>query len=114
MSDYISREAAKMAVVEATNKCYSPYNAIVMLPSADVVERDLYDGAEARCDNFESALKDLVKERKTGRWIDKWIEDDELIGGGYPMIECSVCHEEEPYKSNFCPSCGARMVNYEV
>ena len=35
--DYIEREAAKMAVVEALGKGHSPFNAIVMLPAADVV-----------------------------------------------------------------------------
>ena len=35
--EYIEREAAKMAVVEALGKGYSPFNAIVMLPAADVV-----------------------------------------------------------------------------
>lgn len=36
--EYIEREAAKMAVVEALGKGHSPFNAIVMLPAADVVE----------------------------------------------------------------------------
>ena len=36
MSDYISREAAKEAVVKAIGKGYSPFNAVVMLPAADV------------------------------------------------------------------------------
>lgn len=37
MSDYISREAAKQAVVKAVGVGHSPFNAIVMLPAADVV-----------------------------------------------------------------------------
>ena len=38
MMDYISREAAKLRVVEALGQGKSPYNAIVMLPAADVRE----------------------------------------------------------------------------
>lgn len=34
--EFISREAAKEAVVKAVGKGYSPFNAIVMLPAADV------------------------------------------------------------------------------
>ena len=36
MAEYIDREAAKLAVVKAVGNGYSPYNAIVMLPAADV------------------------------------------------------------------------------
>ena len=36
MSNYINLEAAKMAIVEAMGKGHSPFNAIVMLPAADV------------------------------------------------------------------------------
>lgn len=36
MAEYIEREAAKEAVVKAVGKGYSPFNAIVMLPAADV------------------------------------------------------------------------------
>lgn len=36
MAEYISRESAKEAVVKAVGKGYSPFNAIVMLPAADV------------------------------------------------------------------------------
>lgn len=39
MTDYIDREAAKAAIVKAVGNGHSPYNAIVMLPAADVVER---------------------------------------------------------------------------
>ena len=87
MSDYISREAAKMAVVEATNKCYSPYNAIVMLPAADVVER------------------------KTGKWIydcERTMHD----GWTYRQYHCSLCEFQMIGGiHNFCPNCGARMVS---
>ena len=36
MAEYISREAAKEAVVKSVGKGHSPFNAIVMLPAADV------------------------------------------------------------------------------
>lgn len=37
MAEYIERDTAKEAVVKAVGKGHSPFNAIVMLPAADVV-----------------------------------------------------------------------------
>lgn len=84
MDDYIPREAAKMAVVEALGKGHSPFNAIVMLPAADVAP--------------------VVR--------GKWIPVTNGRGGNEcnqchayaPSHQCGV-----EYKSNYCPNCGARM-----
>lgn len=88
MTDYISREAAKEAVVKAVGKGHSPFNAIVMLPAADVLE----------------AVR--------GRWIDR---DDKYYG--WNMWACSACGEEFVLTEgtpgmneyHFCPNCGANM-----
>lgn len=61
--EYVERETAKMAVVEALGKGHSPFNAIVMLPAADVVARDCYDRLLAEND-------ELRKERPVVRCID--------------------------------------------
>ena len=59
------------------------------------------------------ALEDFpaadVREVARGKWIDVRYDDDELVGGWYTIPKCSVCEEEAPYKSNFCPNCGAEM-----
>ena len=95
MTDYISREAAKKAVVEAVGKGHSPFNAIVMLPVADVVP--------------------VVR----GKWVDDkgnlvpWDELNKACPRG--SASCSVCGEwltasdEYPVIGNFCPNCGADM-----
>ena len=70
MDDYIPREAAKMAVVEAIGKGHSPFNAIVMLPAADVVpvvrcidckhwHRSLSDDGKIEFFNFSYCEKGL-------------------------------------------------------
>ena len=92
MSDYISREAAKMAVVEAMGKHHSPYNAIVMLPAADV--REVKRGKWKRVVDFTGVEAFGYKETM-------------LVGYG-----CNVCGYEVDVSDgdyNFCPNCGADM-----
>lgn len=52
-------------------------------------------------------LPSAQPERKTGRWI----YDNEAYPGGNPYghYDCDQCGESVPYKTNFCPSCGAKM-----
>ena len=40
---------------------------------------------------------------KTGYWIDREVYDAD-------RWKCSECGRTEQYKENFCPSCGAKMV----
>lgn len=45
-----------------------------------------------------------------GKWLDLWVEDDEIIGGGFMIKQCSVCKEEMYYgEPRYCPDCGAKM-----
>lgn len=49
---------------------------------------------------YTMAIRALEQEPKIGHWIN----------GNY-HIECSECGEEYPYQlRNYCPNCGARMV----
>ena len=82
MSDYISREAAKMRVVEALGQGKSPYNAIVMLSAAD------------------------VRENNRGEWK-KTVGEN----GVTSACRCSLCGFEDNRYSlfNYCPNCGAQM-----
>ena len=42
-----------------------------------------------------------------GRWIEhKHFHHDHYIDSTY---ECSECKVEEPFTSNYCPNCGAKM-----
>ena len=109
MSDYIKREDAIDAICgsgcpckgeeECVNKDCVVYN-ILKVPSADVVERPLY----------ERSLSDVVRlsvERKKGKWI--W--DDE----GYHCSECWFHAHGNTLECmdgtyRFCLNCGAEMV----
>lgn len=59
------------------------------------------------------AIEELQKQRKTG----KWIEGYKCSECGYPAVikvkyDGSIVWENAPF--NFCPHCGARMVNDDV
>ena len=45
------------------------------------------------------AIEVLLAEVIQGEWLPRWSE-----------VECSRCGEFEKKKSNFCPTCGAKMV----
>ena len=86
MAGYIEREAAKEAVVKAVGKGHSPFNAIVMLPAADV--RPVVRG--------------------------EWKPIDLTYGRSYYF--CSACEETVDMPTamgipmfRYCPNCGAKM-----
>lgn len=55
------------------------------------------------------ALRDFptVESRQKG----KWVETINSIGGNliHNAYECSWCNLDLPYKTKFCPNCGAYM-----
>ena len=51
-------------------------------------------------------LTEALNQHKEGHWID--CEDLGDDGIEY-WCECSECHSERAYKTNFCPDCGAKM-----
>lgn len=51
-------------------------------------------------------LTEALNQQKEGHWID--CEDLGDDGIEY-WCECSECHSERAYKTNFCPDCGAHM-----
>lgn len=50
-------------------------------------------------------------ENKEHRRKGKWIETINSIGGNliHDAYECSCCRLDMPYKTKFCPDCGADM-----
>ena len=49
-----------------------------------------------------------------GQWIDKiWTTEDDWSCYNHHVVICSVCNKQFDYvineKSNYCPSCGAKM-----
>lgn len=96
MTDYIEREAAKKAVVEAVGKGHSPFNAIVMLPAADVrpVPKggigEMSDGYHTFNGLYYQRMvlfAALVKAHKDEAWKSWKHEDGELcFGGGWFIV----------------------------
>ena len=48
-----------------------------------------------------------LEQQKTGEWI---YDCRPVYGNPYGHYECSNCKREFAYKENYCPSCGARMI----
>jgi len=51
-------------------------------------------------------------ESKTGHWI---MTNDYYAGayGNIDYVECSCCHEYSLEEGNFCPNCGAKMIELQ-
>lgn len=54
---------------------------------------------------IDTTIKELEQEQKTGYWI--------VMCEGFSPLECSQCASVQFKKSNYCPSCGARMSESE-
>jgi rubrerythrin len=51
-----------------------------------------------------------VAEVKRGEWYQKRITVPKARGHSYLVWACSVCHKHERKRSDFCPNCGAKMM----
>jgi hypothetical protein len=61
----------------------------------------------ARVADFISGFEmGMERFRKRGRWIECEDLGDKDVSY---WCECSECHSERTYKTNFCPDCGAYM-----
>ena len=80
--------------------------------SEDVVSRGVFEQVMWERDVAIEQLKDLGyglgEKPKTGNWIDRWWEEG--CEGDCIRWRCSECGRKESWQENFCPSCGARMV----
>ena len=94
MADYIDR-AEVMEWVENWHKMdryYHPYAKGKNIPTAELA------------DIMERIPSADVRENVHGEW--------ELVDGAEPRrYGCSVCKRLSWDETNFCPNCGARMVN---
>lgn len=106
MTDYISREAANIAIQkkmqEYINKSVHP------LGFGKYKEDDIFTNAALGCRAALEELKSIpaadVREVKRGRWV----REDGLF-------RCSICYELylDKYGFHFCPNCGADMKGAE-
>ncbi|MCR5518010.1 MAG: hypothetical protein K6F17_05510 [Lachnospiraceae bacterium] len=59
---------------------------------------------------LQMAIKALEQQPKTGHWINiQFFKADST----YYRPKCPFCSIEPEFYSNFCPNCGARMVESE-
>ena len=104
MTDLISRQAAIDAI--------SKYASIWMeytdgMRKEDIAEEAL-KSAKSEMIRICKELPSAEPERKTGKWIKQYDEEDYPLG-----CKCSEC--EKTYVmpegwANFCPNCGAEMI----
>lgn len=65
-----------------------------------IVSSNVVSETKAReIEAYNMAIEALSIEAIQGEWLPRWDE-----------VECSICGEFEKKKSNFCPTCGAKMV----
>lgn len=53
---------------------------------------------------YKKIAFELPSVENKGEWIPLYPNDPDLIS-----FECKSCGEEQPFKWNFCPNCGADM-----
>lgn len=132
MNDYISRHEAIATAFAASGLGNSKYRDVCdiaerlrKIPAADVIEIKSLS-ADDCCDRshvkdfaldsnglpFLSNHAERLIKQKHGEWKEVHVE---CFGGGtITNYECQVCGEKQIVMSNFCPNCGARMVNDDV
>ena len=55
---------------------------------------------------IDEKMKEIVVERKKGKWIPHRAKYDETA----PIYECSICHKNNEFENtNYCPNCGCLM-----
>ena len=83
-------------------------------PSGMVVFREgdklMHIDQDALVELWRMKQRGELTEPKHGRWISEHLAS--TSGGSYAVVRCSVCKAQFPmYKTNYCPNCGARMMD---
>ena len=97
--DTISRKSIKHKLQEHHDFFVNAYGGFSNLPQND----------KSRVDEILNCIAMVVNEpsvntqEKTGHWIYK------MLKGQF----CSICDEPSVWKFNYCPNCGARMVEIQ-
>lgn len=56
---------------------------------------------------IDEKMKDIVVERKKGKWIPRKAKYDNAV----PVYECSICHKNNGFENTkYCPNCGSFMI----
>lgn len=80
-----------------------------------IAEEESYGGVNINYDLIMDRFRHLRKQlpKGTGKWLDKKITIKKAHGIAYGRWGCSVCKAKQPHKSNYCPNCGAKMIERE-
>lgn len=107
MSDLISRnEALKVSEKPTGSDLINRRDAI------DALQNEYCAYCEQER-TIRKLLESLPSAEQKGKWMNHYCDEDGYIDG----IECSCCHEwwyMGGNLPNFCPNCGARMVNEDA
>ena len=100
----------------STEHLYMAIEALEQEPCGDVISRDM--ALEKMADYVASGYADSAEDfeeysriicqlpsvtQKSGKWIDREVYDAD-------RWKCSACGRTEPYREDYCPNCGAKMV----
>ena len=83
--------------------------ALSVEPCKDTISRGVFEQVMWERDVAIEQLKELGyglgEKPKTGHWISHY--DEDAKEGWY---ECDRCHTERAFNTDYCPDCGAKMV----
>lgn len=104
MDDSISRRAAIDAIYEAF--CYAYCDNCEKEMNEDLCGdcHRKYQNWAASKKVISKTINSLPSAEKHGKWI---VVENDI---DYYLFMCSECHETVTKKTNYCPRCGARMV----
>ena len=112
--EYVERDAV-LQILSGRNAPWDGYNAVKILPAADVVPRNAYNAIRWERDIMKKQLADIGK--TLGQKMDdvqpvvhgEWINTRPIVEyKGFCQVKCSICESIEPY-GNYCRNCGAKM-----
>ena len=113
--NYCDRDCAKCPLVKDDKELIEAYGYVIKALEQEpqtfkwCTDCKEYDQEKHCCHRWSKVIRNTVEEMKkeqepkTGHWIDREIYDAD-------RWKCSECGRTEPYKENYCPNCGAKMI----
>ena len=96
-----------MALAVFPNQNISLGNVEELKESVDMAIKALEQNESAK-EWYKLFVEKLEQQTKTGHWTTVEMTQDD--GCRYTVTYCSECDEDVDYRTDYCPNCGARMV----